>query len=262
MKNNKDKTPVDESVLEETPPDINEPQTPPEEIKEPETPVETPEAPVETPPQEVETPPTPVETQEDKDKRYKAQQTEAQIQAAKNRSLISKVDEANQISEPTIEELKSFVAVDGVNWDELTVFEQSMAKKTYLADKKFGLINDAVQSTKKIDEWATKVDEFIDSTDGKPEYVALSSHEAEFRKFCMKEAHRGTPIETLLPAFLFNLPPATKKRNGLFETGGGGAAPETKPGVITDADEVANLRKTDPKEYKRQLKAGTIKLEV
>ena len=87
MKNNKDKTPVDESVLEETPPDINEPQTPPEEIKEPETPVETPEAPVETPPQEVETPPAPVETQEDKDKRYKAQQTEAQIQAAKNRSL-------------------------------------------------------------------------------------------------------------------------------------------------------------------------------
>ena len=78
----------------------------------------------------------------------------------------------------------------------------------------------------------------------------------------MMEAHRGTPIETLLPAFLFNLPETPKKRNGLFETGGGGTPPEMKPGVITDADEVANLRKTDPKEYKRQLKAGTIKLDV
>jgi hypothetical protein len=264
MKTNKDKSePIDESVLEETPPNINEPQPKEEEPQtEPETP-ETPDVP-ETPvvePTEVPTPPV-EETQEDKDKRYKAQQTEAQIQAAKNRSLISKVDEANKIGEPTVDELKAFVAVDGVNWDELTVFEQSMAKKNYIANKKFDLINDAVQSTKKIDEWATKVDEFIDSTDGKPEYVALSSHEADFRKFCMKETHRGTPIETLLPAFLFNLPPATKKRGSMFEVGGGGTAPETKPGEITDADQAANLRKTDPREYKRLVKSGKIKLEV
>jgi len=261
VKTNKDKSPtVDESVLEETPPNINEPQTPPEETEIP--PTETPKT--STPPETPETPPvvTQEETQEQKDQRYKAQQTEAQIQAAKNRSLISKVDEANTIGEPTVDELRAFVAQDGVNWDELTVFEQSMAKKTYLSEKKFGLINEAVQSTKKIDEWATKIDEFIDATDGKPEYITLSGHEADFRKFCMKESHRGVDIEVLLPAFLHNLPKIQKKRGSLFETGGGGEKPEGTPGVLTDADEIAQLRATDQREYKRLLKAGKIKLEI
>ena len=267
-KTNKDKSPViDESVLEETPPNINEPQT---ETTEPatETPAtpatETPETPdtTETPPEA--TPPAPpvppVETQEQKDQRYKAQQTETQIQAAKNRSLIGKVDEANKVGEPTIDELKAYVLQDGVNWDELTTFEQGMAKRNYIAEKRFALINEAVQSTKKIDEWATKVDTFIDSTDGKPEYLPLSSHEMEFRKFCMMESHRGVDIDVLLPAFLHNLPKVTKKRTSLFEIGGGGEKPPVV-GKIMDADAAAALRNSDPREWKRQVKLGNIKIE-
>jgi len=269
MPDNKNKDiEIDESVLDETPPNINEPQTPTEEetpeekkTEEPETPeVEEPE---EKPEVEKEiSKETSIETPDQKEQRYKAQQTEAQIQAAKNRNLIDKVDQATKVGDPTIEELRLFVKQDGVDWDELTTFEQAMAKKSYLAEKRFDLVNEAVQSTKKIDEWATKVDDFIDSTDGKPEFLKLNGHEADFRKYCMQEAHRGTPIDTLLGAFLYNLPVGTQKvRGSLFEKGSGGEKNE-KPGKITDADTVATLRTTNPREYARQLKAGKIDLEI
>jgi len=283
--NNKDKAPViDESVLEETPPDINEPQTVddtpenqdpnPDPIKEepkvekkapiikekPEDIPDMPPPPVEKPraeeqPQEV------IETQEQKDQRYKAQQAEAQIQAAKNKDLVDKVDMAAKIVDPTIDELKNFVKQDGVDWDELTTFEQSMARKTYLSEKRFQLVNEAVQTTKRIDEWATKVDTFIDSTEDKPEFVALSGHEADFRKFAMKEAHRGVPIDSLLlPAFLQQLPTPKKNRGSLFEKAGGGEK-EVNVGKITDADTNRTLRETNPREWRRQVKLGNIKIE-
>jgi hypothetical protein len=139
-----------------------------------------------------------------------------------------------------------------------------MAKKSYLAEKRFGLVNEAIQSTKKIDEWATKVDTFIDSTDAKPEFIKLSSHEAEFRAFCMKEAHRSTPIDILLSAFLQNLPAQPKNRGSLFETAKGGEKTiiNTK---ITDTEQARMLRtgtEAQQKEYKRLVKTGKIALEA
>ena len=78
----------------------------------------------------------------------------------------------------------------------------------------------------------------------------------------MQESHRGADIqELLLPAFLHNLPAPVKKTGSLFEKGGGGEK-ETKPGKITDADQARSLRETNPREYKRQLKAGKIEIEV
>ena len=276
---NKDKNPIiDESILDETPPNINEPQTSPEEDK---STIPNDEKPIVVeeennqdeqgldgkgdtlPEEEIPEDKTLLkETDEQKEQRYKAQQTEAQIQAAKNRDLIDKVDQATKVGDPTPEELRNYVREKGVDWDELTPFEQAMAKDTLIAKKQFGLVNEVVQSTKKIDEWAQKVDAFIDSTDGKPEYKGLSGHEADFRKFVMKESHRGADIESLLlPAFLHNLPTQPRKRNAIFETGGGGEKVEIS-GKITDADTVANLRATNPREYARLLKAGRINLDV
>ena len=280
-KTNRNKEPViDESILDEVPPNINEPQTTDNEPEnqdpnpDPVTPPVT-ETPVEPTPtdadQELDSPPspepapvieTPTETDEQKEQRFKQQQTEAQIQIERNKALTSKVDEASQIPAPTLEELKVFVAQDGVDWDELTVFEQSMAKKSYLAEKRFTLVNEAVQTTKKIDERAKEVDAFIDSTDAKPEFIELQGHEADFRKFCMQESHRGVDIQSiLLPAFLHNLPPVTKKRGDLFPQGGAGEA-DNSTGKITDADTNKNLRETNPREWRRQVKAGNIIIEA
>lgn len=264
---NRDKKPVvdPEGVLNDPPPPINEPQNPePEPPVDPEpepTPEPTPEPePTPTPPPEP--PKPPVETQEEKDRRYRAQQAEAQIQIEKQKALKAKIVESGKVT-VTQEELVAYVASTGSTYEELTPFEQKMAADTLVAKKKAELIEQAVAEDDKIQVWADKVDEFIDSTMGKPEFLGLSGHEAEFRKFAMKESHRGVPIDSLLlPAFLQQLGPAKPERKSLFPHGGGGEAPETKPGVITDADEAAALRASNPREYKRRVKAGQIKVEV
>lgn len=211
------------------------------------------------------TPPvTPVveETPEDKEKKYRAQQTEAQIQQERNNNLISTINKTTEIPEPTEQELRTYVAQEGVDWEDLTPFEQSMAKKNLLNEKRLSMIQDVAQEAQKVDEWATKVDQFIQSTDSKPEYLALSGNETAFRSFAMQKSHRGTPLEVLLPAFLHNLPPKEPKRGSLFNRGGGGEAPAKPSDVITDAQQAANLRLNNPNEYKKLVKAGKIKVEV
>jgi len=265
----KDKDPEIDAVLDETPPDINEPIVPEDE----ETAIPKdeilPDADNDDPNPDPEPVVQPVvdqpaqdpETQEEKDQRYRAQQAEAQIQNERTKALTDKVDEASKITDPTAEELKSFVAQDGINWEQLTNFEQATAKRTYLAEKRFTLVSEAVQAGKKADEWAKTVDDFIDSTDSKPEYVEIGGHETDFRKFAMKESHRGTPVDILMGAFLHSLPPAKPNRGSLFNRGGGGEKTEVKTGIV-DADQASALRKNDPREYARQVKAGKIKIEV
>lgn len=278
MPDNKDKDlKIDESILDEDPPNINEPQTEDDKLENqdpnpdpsqneedviPEKEEKVDDIPEgEDKPTPVSDKPAPVETPEEREKKYHSQQTETQIQIAKNNALKDKITEAKRIGEPTMEELKAFVAQDGVSWDELTTFEQSQAKRTYISEKKLDLITKGAEEQDKIDEWANKIDTFIDTLDANPKYAKLSGHEADFRKFSMKEAHRGTPIEVLLGAFLNDLPAVIKKRGSLFESGSGGEK-EEKPGKITDADAVQNLRITNPREYRRQVKAGKIDLEI
>lgn len=219
----------------------------------------------------VETTPAPVvtpkptednETPENKEKRYKAQQIEAQIVAERNRQLSSKVTEAAQLPEPTEQELKDYVASKGSEWDELTNFEKAMAKDAYVSRKQFSLVHEAVESANKIDEWAGKVDSFIESTDGKPEFLPLSGHEIEFRKFAMQQSHRGVELDVLLPAFLHSLPAKTPDRRSLFQRGGGPEPEKPKTDVITDADQASQLRQTNPREYARLSKAGKIKVDL
>ena len=270
---NKEHDPIIDEVLDETPPPIDEPSGTEEEVTgipadeilpdpenvelEPDEEESEPETPEEPEAEQVEQ----VETPEQKEQRYKAQQTEAQLQAERNKHLIDKIEESNNLQPPTEAELKAFVKQDGVDWEELTTFEQATAKRTLIAERRSQLLNEAIQGQRKIDEWAKTVDDFIDSTDSKPEFIDLSSHEADFRKFAMKEAHRGTPMDILTAAFLHNLPTEAPKRGSLFPKGGGGEIEKPKEG-ITDADTVAKLRRNNPREYARQVKAGKIKIEI
>lgn len=224
-----------------------------EEIEEDKTPAKKKVAP---PPTEIEE-----ESEEDKEKKYRSQQTEAQIQAEKNKALTDRVEEAANLPEPTEEEVAQYVRSKGVDPEELTAFELAMAKDSLINSKRFGLVNDAVKSQKQVDKWAGDVDSFIESTDSKPEYVDLSGHEDEFRKYAMKESHRGAPLDVLAAAFLHTLPPAKPNRGELFQRGGGGEREKRSDGIM-DADRAAELRKNNPKEYKRLVKAQKIKLDI
>ena len=110
-----DLTAADMDVLSDNKDDLTDEQKvrvgleDPEVLPDPETALVVPE-----PPKPIE--PAPVvpveETQEEKDRRYKAQQAEAQILAERNKQIAQKVDEAAQLKEPTEDELTAFVRQD------------------------------------------------------------------------------------------------------------------------------------------------------
>ena len=173
----------------------------------------------------------------------------------------TEVIEPVEVAEPTENELRAYVAQDGVDIDELTAFEKATAKRNYIIEKRQESINNSFKIQKQSREWSNKIDSFLDSTNNDPKYTELSGHEDEFKQFALN--HSETDIESLLlPAFLHNLPPIAPKRGGIFIKGGGGQAPEKPVDGIVDADLAAKLRVSDPREYKRQVQAGKIKLEI
>jgi hypothetical protein len=169
--------------------------------------------------------------------------------------------EVKEVTEPTDEELKAYVLKDGVDIDELTTFEKATARRNYIIEKRQEAINKGFEEQKKVTDWSKKVDSFLDSTNNDPKFAGLDGHEAEFKKFALQ--HPESDIEVLLlPAFLHQLPATPPKRGSLFEKGGGGQAPPKPKEGIDDAEMAKQLREKDPKEYKRLVKAGKIKLEV
>ena len=166
-----------------------------------------------------------------------------------------------EVVAPTDDELKAYVAQDGVDIDELTNFEKATAKRNFIIEKRQEAINKGFEAQRKQSDWSKKISTFVDSTNNNPKYSGLDGHEAEFRQFALQ--HPDTDIESLLlPAFLHNLPATPVRRGSLFEKGGGGEAPIKPKEGIDDADLVKKLRESDPQEYRRQLKAHKIKLEV
>jgi hypothetical protein len=165
------------------------------------------------------------------------------------------------VTEPTEEDLRKFVLSEGSDWDELTNFEKAMAKKNFVNERDLKAIQDSFKNQQKASEWSNKIKTFIDSTNNDPKYTQLSGHEQEFAQFATK--FPDSDIETLLlPAFLHTLPATPRKRGSLFEHGGGGDKIEKPKEGIVDAEMVSKLRVENPREYKRLLKAGKIKLEL
>lgn len=238
-----------EAVLEETPPEITEPiVVEPGKEEEPIVPpVE--ETPEEVKPSEPITPevaPEPVE----------------EVKPVEPVVVPQPVVTPKEVAEPTEEELREYIKQEGSDFDELTNFEKSMAKKNLINDRKVSSLLEASSAQKKIVEWNNKIDTFLSTTNDNPKYVNLGGNEAKFKEFCMKEENRGINIESvLLPAFLYNLPAKPPKRGSLLEHGGGGERVEHKEGVV-DAEMAAKLRKDDPREYARQVKAGKIKIDI
>jgi len=169
--------------------------------------------------------------------------------------------EVKEVVAPTDEELRAYVLQDGVDIDELTNFEKATAKRNYMIEKRQEAINDSFKTQRQQSAWSKKIDSFIEGVNDDPKFVQLGGHEAEFKKFALQ--HPESDIQTLLlPAFLHQLPPTVKKSGSLFVKGGGGEKAQPPKTVVDDADLVAKLRISDPREYKRQLRAGKIKLEV
>lgn len=205
---------------------------------------------------------TPKESEEDKEKRYRAQQAEDSIIREKDRELKAKIEEASKIADPTEDELKTEYS----EWDEMTSTEKRLAKDNLGNKRKLSLINEANTEALKIDDWGKSIDGLLEKIDSDASLLPLSGHELEFRRYAMQASHRNVDTEVLIPAFLHTLGNEVKPNRSIFNSKGGGIAPEKpKSDIITDADEARRLKtgtQAQQDEYRRKLRAGKIRIEV
>lgn len=212
---------------------------------------------------EEETPPPAEEKKApDYEERYKESTKEAQLLHERNKQLTDAFQKIDEIKEPTEEELQAAARRDGLYWEELTNTEKLLIKKDYINTRKLEAVQGVVKDVRNIDEWAEKVDSFIDTNDTKQTHKALIGHEAEFRAFALKPSHRGLPVEMLVSHFLMTAEPTAHKKGSLFLTNTGGEKEKPKKSGIDDAERAAQLRMTDPKKYRELLRSGKINIEI
>ena len=198
---------------------------------------------------------------------YKEKFTESTREASalyfKNQKLNKTIEEASLIGEPTIEELRQFAKETGADYDELEEFSQNILKRTYINEKRFEKIQNVAKESKQIDDWSESVDSFIEKSIDNGEYPSLNSLGADFKKFAMKESRRGVDLNDLVASFLFSAERSLKqtpKKSVLLSGGNSSAVPAQSAGL--NENQIAILRETNPKEYRRMIKTGQINLEI
>jgi hypothetical protein len=195
--------------------------------------------------------------------KYSESSKEALTQYFKNKKLTSVIEESNSLPEPTDEEMVIFARSKGTNYDELDDFSKGMLKEVLWSKKKTDKVNEIVKESRNMDDWADKVVSFTESVEVAAKYPLVEEHAEDFRRFCMRNQRIGMDLEDLATSFLYGLAsmPVKKPTKGSVLLSGGGGVAEEKPAGLTDED-AKHIRETNPKEYRRLIKQGKIRLEI
>jgi hypothetical protein len=233
-----------------------------EEVVEPETSEPTPSEPEEEPPE----PEPSKEIIKDVLKREKeknvASSKEAQVLHAKNKKLTEAIEIADDIPDPTEEEMQ----VEYTDWDVMSDFEKKIAKDNLISKRRFQTISQVTKEFKDLDAWQAKVEKFVDNPEIFIKYPSMEGKEEEFKSFAMKPTRRGVDFDDLVPAFLYHpddTPKPKSNKGGMFETGTGG--PSSKPNPVASKisiEDAAKIRETNFKKYKELLMAGRIAVDL
>ena len=203
-------------------------------------------------------PPTPPTGETDWEKKAKASAREAQVIGFKNKEIVGAVEKANELPEPTKEELEK----EYPEWEEMTPTEQKLAKDSFVGKQKFDIIHGAISKFKKVDEWNEKIETFVGDPVTLVNFPELEGKLDEFKDFASKPTRRGLEFEDLLLAFSGEqaLKKPAPKKGEMFPQGSGGPAEPPKPqDDKIGPDEARVLMKTNYAEYKRLLVAGKIR---
>jgi len=152
---------------------------------------------------------------------------------------------------PTDEEMRQHPL--GANWDSLSEFEQDMARRQVVVERKQNATIAQITKTRLNTETANKVNGIIAT---RPE---LRGFEQEFIEYASDPIRRDTPEDDLVGAFMYGKTPKEEKKPeevkktetpALERGGGAGADPQnnTTETKLSD-DEAEKLRKSDPKKY-------------
>lgn len=212
------------------------------------------------PEQEEEVTPEEEETPEEKDNlererlenKLKASSKEAKKlfeQNEKNKQVNEAYEKASQLAPPTDEEMKEKF----IEWDDLSDFERDMARKTELTDRRFQVVEESTRDFRKLTQWHSSVDNFIDDPINLSKNPLLEGREEGFKSFAKKSGNKGVAFDVLVPAFLYIDKPAVAKKGSMMETGTGGPI-KTKPKSDKISLEEADvLREKDYAKYKEMV---------
>ena len=241
--------PQEEESPEDSGADVTKDSPPPDD--EPE--VETPE---EEEPEKEEAEPS----KEIYKKKFSASSRENQKIAAKNRVINKALADAEDVPEPTEDEL----VAEFRDWDIMSDVEKTFAKETVISRNWRKVISEAKEQATKIEKWNESVEAFVDDPKTLVDNPDLEGKTNEFSAFAQEESNNSVPFNILVAAFLHNHStnkPTNKGR--MFERGSGGPndKPEPKKNTLT-LDEARKLRETDYSKYKEYLIAGRIESDL
>jgi len=188
--------------------------------------------------------------------KFSASSRENQKIYAKNRVINKALADAEDVPEPTEEELtKEFT-----DWDVMSDTEKTFAKETVISRRWRQTIAQAKEQATKIEKWNESVEDFVSDPATLIDNPELDGKTDEFRNFATQESNNSVPFGVLVSAFLHEHSSGREPNKGkMFEKGSGG--PNKKPtpssGKIT-LEEARKLRETNYNKYKEYLRAGKI----
>lgn len=247
-----------------TPEKDNETPSPSEDPKptDPQDP-EAPKDPEPVTPKEPTDPPTdPVTPKEETDwkQKFSASSREAHITVGRLAELQKTLGEITKEDIPTDEEMKA----SDPDWDMRSDFEQNLAVKQVVQDRKLNRINLGIGNIVSSSERTSQISTALESND------KLAKHGEEFVAFTEKQKNKDVPVETLVKVFLFDKGeaepdvPSTEEKPKVptLESGNGSAGRDAVPisadGKMTPEQE-KHLRTTDPKKYNEMIRKGQLK---
>ena len=257
--------------IEENPETTEEETETPENEEELEIPEEeeTPETEEESEEEEPETPETPQAPQSKKElppieDRYREAGQEAMILNSKNKKFLETVEEAENIPDPTIDELKEYAKQMGSEYDDLDAFAQNVLKENLLNKKRFGKISGLVAEEKQVAKWVGKVESFLTDETTIQKYPALSGLTDEFIKYATKKNHINADLDLLVAGFMWKQPNKPVKRSVLLPRSRGGAGVPIVPVStdLTEDDAMVYRKKGDFKKYKQLIRQKKIKTTI
>jgi hypothetical protein len=197
---------------------------------------------------------------EEKKKKLAASARENQKIYAKNRVINKALADAEDVPEPTEEELQA----EFNDWDIMSDTEKVFAKETVISRNWRKTIAQAKEQATKIEKWNESVEDFVSDPVTLTDNPDLEGKTEEFKAFAEEETNNSVPFGILVSAFLHNH--STNKPNNkgrMFERGSGGPndKPQPKDGSIT-LEEGRKLRETDYNKWKELLAQGKIKSDL
>mgnify|MGYP001230947558 CR=1 FL=1 len=179
---------------------------------------------------------------------------------AKNRVITKAIIDAEEVPEPTEEELvKEFP-----DWDLMSDTEKVFAKETVVSRSWRQTISKAKEQATKIEKWNESVETFIDDPVTLSDNPELEGKTDEFKTFATDESNNSVPFKILVSAFLHEQAKNNVQHKGkMFENGSGGPneKPQPKTGKIT-LEQAKVLRETDYGKWKEYLLAGKIESDL